>query len=229
MLRRCCSPPMRSPRRRSTLPVHIGVNWGPVFAGEVGPGYRRTYTVMGDTVNLAARLMAQAGPGEVLATRDVLGLSRTLFLTERREPFHVKGKQHPVTAHEVGAPCGTREAADAGIPLIGRDEELAALEDSWRSAEASEGKAGRPRCRAGDGEEPASPGVPRPYRRCPCRDRRMPPLPGRDALFPGEDPACGPCWHHRHGSGRNGGGAARCRTARRPRVDAMAVAPRGCA
>ena len=122
------------------LPVHIGVNWGPVFAGEIGPGYRRTYTVMGDTVNLAARLMAQAGPGEVLATRDVLGLSRTLFLTERREPFYVKGKQHPVTAHEVGAPCGTRQAADAGIPLIGRDEELAALEESWRSAEASRGK-----------------------------------------------------------------------------------------
>jgi class 3 adenylate cyclase/tetratricopeptide (TPR) repeat protein len=122
------------------LPVHIGVNWGPVFAGEVGPGYRRTYTVMGDTVNLAARLMAQAGPGEVLATRDVLGLSRTLFLVERREPFYVKGKQHPVTALEVGAPCGTRQAADAGIPLIGRDEELAVLEDFWRSAEVSAGR-----------------------------------------------------------------------------------------
>ena len=122
------------------VPVHIGVNWGPVFAGEVGPAYRRTYTVMGDTVNLAARLMAQAGPGEVLATRDVLGLSRTLFLTERREPFYVKGKQHPVSALEVGAPCGTRQAADAGIPLIGRDEELQVLEGAWRSAEAAEGR-----------------------------------------------------------------------------------------
>ncbi len=42
------------------LPLQVGVNWGPVFAGEIGPSYRRTYTVMGDTVNLAARLMAKA-------------------------------------------------------------------------------------------------------------------------------------------------------------------------
>ena len=48
------------------LPLRIGVNSGPVFAGDVGPAYRRTFTVMGDTVNLAARLMAKAEPGQVL-------------------------------------------------------------------------------------------------------------------------------------------------------------------
>ena len=50
------------------MPVRIGVNAGHVFAGEVGPHYRRTYTVMGDTVNLAARLMASASP-EASSTR----------------------------------------------------------------------------------------------------------------------------------------------------------------
>ena len=42
------------------LPIRIGVNQGSVFVGEVGPHYRRTFTVMGDAVNLAARLMAKA-------------------------------------------------------------------------------------------------------------------------------------------------------------------------
>ena len=42
------------------LPIRIGVNRGHVFAGDIGTAYRRTFTVMGDTVNLAARLMAAA-------------------------------------------------------------------------------------------------------------------------------------------------------------------------
>ncbi len=48
------------------LPIRIGVNQGSVFVGEVGPHYRRTFTVMGDAVNLAARLMAKAAPGRDL-------------------------------------------------------------------------------------------------------------------------------------------------------------------
>jgi class 3 adenylate cyclase len=44
----------------TSFPLKIGVNRGHVFAGEIGTEFRSTYTVMGDTVNLAARLMAAA-------------------------------------------------------------------------------------------------------------------------------------------------------------------------
>ncbi len=77
------------------IPIRIGVNRGSVFAGDIGPGYRRTYTVMGDAVNLAARLMAKAGPGQIYATADVLDRSNTLFETTELEPFAVKGKAKP--------------------------------------------------------------------------------------------------------------------------------------
>ena len=42
------------------IALRIGVNRGPVFAGDIGPEYRKTYTVMGDAVNLAARQIGRA-------------------------------------------------------------------------------------------------------------------------------------------------------------------------
>ena len=50
------------------LPLRAGVNRGHVFTGDIGSATRRTYAVMGDAVNLAARLTARAQPGDILAT-----------------------------------------------------------------------------------------------------------------------------------------------------------------
>ncbi|HEY7704686.1 MAG TPA: adenylate/guanylate cyclase domain-containing protein [Acidimicrobiia bacterium] len=123
------------------LPLQIGVNWGPVFAGEIGPSYRRTYTVMGDTVNLAARLMAKAGSGEIFAVGEALEGSRTLFQTKELEPFLVKGKKHPIQAFSVGAPIGSRAAiSSSALPLVGRDHELESMTTAWRSAIAGSGR-----------------------------------------------------------------------------------------
>ncbi|HET9341006.1 MAG TPA: adenylate/guanylate cyclase domain-containing protein, partial [Casimicrobiaceae bacterium] len=108
------------------LPVRIGVNRGAVFAGDIGPPYRRTYTVMGDVVNLAARLMAKAAPGTIIATPDVLDHSNTLFETDTLEPFIVKGKAEAVNALAVRRAKGTRSrsVADQRLPLTGRNTEL---------------------------------------------------------------------------------------------------------
>jgi class 3 adenylate cyclase/tetratricopeptide (TPR) repeat protein len=124
------------------LPVHIGVNRGSVFSGDVGPAYRRSYTVMGDAVNLAARLMAKAPAGEIYATQAILERSATRFDLEALEPFAVKGKARPVRAWSVGRAIGSRarDAATERLPLVGRQRELVALEDALEQARAGHGR-----------------------------------------------------------------------------------------
>jgi class 3 adenylate cyclase/tetratricopeptide (TPR) repeat protein len=122
------------------LPIRIGVNRGHVFAGEVGPFYRRTYTVMGDAVNLAARLSAQAPWRTIYATAGVLDRSQTRFERKDVPPFLVKGKSRPVEAWEVGRVLGAAplHSAQLDMPLLGRDRELAALR--YAVAEARSGR-----------------------------------------------------------------------------------------
>jgi class 3 adenylate cyclase/tetratricopeptide (TPR) repeat protein len=117
-----------------TIPLRIGAHTGAVFSGAVGPGYRRTFTVMGDTVNLAARVMSKAQPGQVLVTPDVLDRSGLVFSTTALEPFAVKGKRKPVTAFELGAPERERRARTARLPLVGRDDAMATLEAALGAA-----------------------------------------------------------------------------------------------
>ncbi len=121
------------------LPIRIGVNRGHVFAGDIGTGYRRTFTVMGDTVNLAARLMAAAKPGEILATASVLDQARTRFATDVLEPFQVKGKTEPVQAFRVNRAVGSRSDSFGTLPFRGRDKETATLLDALKSATAGRG------------------------------------------------------------------------------------------
>ena len=126
----------------TTIPVRIGVNRGPVFSGAIGPPYRRTYTVMGDAVNLAARVMSKAEPGQALATAGVLDASRTLFELTELEPFMVKGKAKPVQAWSVGAPLGSRRREDSStqLPLVGREREIEVLGGMLDAACNGEGR-----------------------------------------------------------------------------------------
>jgi class 3 adenylate cyclase/tetratricopeptide (TPR) repeat protein len=110
----------------SGIDLKIGVNRGPAFAGDIGASFRRTYTVIGDAVNLAARVMSKAEPGQVLATAGVLERSATQFAVEELPPFTVKGKSDPVQAWVVGPAVGRRSVtADAEPPLFGREADLA--------------------------------------------------------------------------------------------------------
>ena len=111
------------------LPVRVGVNRGPVFTGPVGPSYRRWYAVMGDSVNLAARLVAKAPAGHLYATGEVLSGAKTRFRQTGLEPFPVKGKSRPVKAWDVGPPVrgSSVHALRLEVPLVAREIELELL------------------------------------------------------------------------------------------------------
>ena len=115
------------------LPIRAGLNRGPVFMGDLGSDRRRTFTVMGDTVNLAARLMQKSAPGQLVASRAVLDQVPTPFVLEELEPFHVKGKTEPIHASLVGEQRETDASAahaltsDDDIEFVGRTEELQRL------------------------------------------------------------------------------------------------------
>jgi class 3 adenylate cyclase/tetratricopeptide (TPR) repeat protein len=124
------------------LPVRIGIHRGAVFAGDIGPPYRRTYTVMGDAVNLTARLMAKAEPGQIIATADVLERSNTLFVTTELEPFTVKGKAEPIQAWSIGDAQGSRarQVSLQRLPLTGRNVELGVIRKAFTSARSGAGR-----------------------------------------------------------------------------------------
>jgi class 3 adenylate cyclase/tetratricopeptide (TPR) repeat protein len=125
-----------------TLPIRVGVHRGAVFAGDIGPPYRRTYTVMGDAVNLAARLMARAERGSIYATAEVLERSTTQFETTKLEPFTVKGKAEPVQAWSVGRAQSSkaRQVSSQRLPLTGRNVEMGVIRKAFASARAGAGR-----------------------------------------------------------------------------------------
>ena len=127
----------------SPLDLRVGVSRGHVFAGHVGPRFRRTYTVMGDAVNVAARVMAHAEPGTVLATAEVIEAARRPPPARQVPPFAVKGKTGLLHAFEVEA--GDQQIAATPRPaavstVFGRERELAILA---RALEAARGGSGR--------------------------------------------------------------------------------------
>jgi predicted ATPase/class 3 adenylate cyclase len=116
------------------VPLRAGLDAGHVFTGDFGPPYRRTYAVLGDAINTAARVMARAEPGQILATDVVLGRSRTTFETTPIKPFAAKGKAERVKASLVGSIAGRREERVADTPFVGRERELEAFRNALDDA-----------------------------------------------------------------------------------------------
>ncbi len=107
--------------------LRVGINTGEVLAGRMGEGY----TVIGDTVNVAARLQAAARPGSVTVGETTYRASREVVAYDELEPLTLKGKAQPVAAWEARAVLAERltqrAAPRTATPLIGRDDELRLL------------------------------------------------------------------------------------------------------
>ncbi|MGH3021469.1 MAG: AAA family ATPase [Gaiellaceae bacterium] len=108
----------------ASLTTRTGVNTGEVVAGDPRAGQR---LVLGDAVNVAARLEQAAGEMEVLLGELTYRLVRDAVEAEAVEPLDLKGKSDPVPAYRLVSVGPERAREPASVPLIGRQSELALL------------------------------------------------------------------------------------------------------
>ncbi len=124
--------------------VRIGINTGLVVVGAIGRDLRMDYTAVGDTTNLAARLLNLAQPGQIALSRHTQHLTEGYFVFEDLGEFQVKGKTEPIRAYAVTGELAGRTRLEVSkerglTPLAGRDGELGRLMAAFRRA--AEGKA----------------------------------------------------------------------------------------
>ncbi len=136
--------PQLNARIRARLPaltgeglrVRIGVHTGPVVVGKVGSGAQTEQLALGDTVNMASRLLGVCEPDSVVISDATRRLVRGIFVFEDLGQRSLKGVEDPVPVHEVLRRSGVGSrldvAAAAGLtPLVGREQEVALLLDRW--------------------------------------------------------------------------------------------------
>jgi len=112
--------------------IQLGISTGTVRAGAYGSTVRHTYGILGDEVNLAARLMQAAEPWQMLVserTRDEVGAR---FSWENLPFIRVKGKAEPVNVFQL-TELKERQYVrfsepQYDLPMVGREEEMAVIE-----------------------------------------------------------------------------------------------------
>ena len=117
------------------LRTSIGISTGRVFCGSIGNPRRREYTLLGDVVNLGARLM-QVALGDVLCDEATFHMTRSRLEFERLPNVMIKGKTEPVTVYRPFD--GRRPVVAPKVPPIGRLHEREVLRkrvQDWRREE----------------------------------------------------------------------------------------------
>ncbi len=112
----------------TNLGLHFGINTGRVIAGGVGSIHKQQYSVMGDSVNLAARLEDVSKTGEILVGYETYVLTNSQFDFDAREPIIVKGKEKPVPIYQLlkvkKSPLQMRGIEGLNSKMVGREKEF---------------------------------------------------------------------------------------------------------
>jgi len=88
-------------KNEKPIKVGIGINKGLVVSGNIGSKELMDYTVIGDTVNLGARLCSAAGPDEIITSDSVWFETKKTFNYKKLKPIKVKGKRSEVQVYKI--------------------------------------------------------------------------------------------------------------------------------
>lgn len=124
--------------------TQIGVSTGTMRTGAYGGSTRRTYGVLGDQVNMAARLMEHAKPGQVLVADRVRHAAGNAFVWQPLSPVKAKGKSEPVPVHVLlsMADHGRSRLLEPqyALPMVGREQELGVIRTALEAARLGRGQ-----------------------------------------------------------------------------------------
>jgi len=125
--------------------VRQGLNTGLVVVGSIGSDLRMDYTAVGDTTNVAARMLQIADAGRIVVAEATHRLVGNYFHTRPLGSLTLKGKTEPVDAWEVISPRSARtrldvEAERGLTPFVGRDRELRVLTECFDKVIAGRGQ-----------------------------------------------------------------------------------------
>jgi class 3 adenylate cyclase/prepilin signal peptidase PulO-like enzyme (type II secretory pathway) len=122
---------------KPVIQIGIGANTGEVTAGYMGSEKQLSYTVIGDNVNLAARVMSVAKGMQMFITRTTYERVKDFFIIEQRESIMVKGKSMPIEIFEV---MGVNPEADLSKFLTHGAGKLAGGDTSGSESESEESR-----------------------------------------------------------------------------------------
>ncbi|MCB0172011.1 MAG: tetratricopeptide repeat protein [Anaerolineae bacterium] len=116
-----CGLDLQQTARQHELELAIGITSSRIFSGPVGSTTRREYTVMGDAVNLAARLMSQAGPSGILCDEDTRRKTQQRIAFDTLSPVKLKGKSGLIPIFRP-TDATQRQAVQARMGFLGRQK-----------------------------------------------------------------------------------------------------------
>jgi class 3 adenylate cyclase len=118
--------------------VRVGVNSGPAAVGVVGEDFEQI-VALGDATNVAARLQSAAEPGTIAIGEVTAKRLEDRFVLEPLGEIQVKGRAEPVITWRLVGPRPPSEPRPA-TPLVGRQREVATLEDAVEDLAAGRGQ-----------------------------------------------------------------------------------------
>lgn len=122
------------------LQIHVSINTGNVVAGEVGGGGEYQYTVIGDAVNVASRLVHVAEAGQVVVGEETYRRTQMVAEYQALDLVQVKGKAEPLLPYLLVRLLPPGETRPRASVMIGREKEMEVVLHAWQQACQGEGQ-----------------------------------------------------------------------------------------